>query len=100
MIGLGQMGLTLEGLYWMNPREFANAQKGYYKRETQLERSQWERTRWQTVLIINPHLKKPYKNPKSLVVFPWEKEEGPNLIEKLKVMDGHPAFPKVLPEKN
>ena len=41
-----------------------------------LERSNWERTRWQTSLLLNVHTKKGSKiSPKDLALFPWEKAE-------------------------
>ena len=40
------------------------------------ERSNWERTRWQTALLLNVHTKKGSKiKPIDLTVFPWEEEE-------------------------
>lgn len=43
------------------------------------ERSSWERTRWQTALLLNVHTKKGSKiTPKDLAVFPWEQEAEKN----------------------
>ena len=40
------------------------------------ERSDWERTRWQTALLLNVHTKKGAKiTPKDLAIFPWEKAD-------------------------
>jgi hypothetical protein len=69
---LGLLGLTPDLLYEFTFREFGNAVRGRYKSEELLDRSNWERVRWQTALLLNVHTKK------DLAVFPWEKEKNEN----------------------
>lgn len=47
------------------------------RRETEAEQAAWERTRWQTAILLAPYAPKG-KNikPKDLAVFPWEKTEA------------------------
>tara|TARA_R110002095_G_C4217898_1_gene236717 strand:+ start:222 stop:440 length:219 start_codon:yes stop_codon:yes gene_type:complete len=50
--------------------------KGKKESEEMQERSNWERTRWQTSLLLNVHTKKGSKiSPKDLALFPWEEAE-------------------------
>ena len=68
------MGLSPKSLYSLTFKEFGNAVKGKKESEEMLERSNWERTRWQTSLLLNVHTKKGSKiSPKDLALFPWEK---------------------------
>ena len=70
------MGLSPDSLYSLTFKEFGNAVKGKKESDEMLERSNWERTRWQTSLLLNVHTKKGSKiSPKDLALFPWEKEE-------------------------
>ena len=70
------MGLSPKSLYSLTFKEFGNAVKGKKEGEEMLERSNWERTRWQTSLLLNVHTKKGSKiSPKDLAVFPWEEAE-------------------------
>ena len=70
------MGLSPKSLYSLTFKEFGNAVKGKKESEEMLERSNWERTRWQTSLLLNVHTKKGSKiSPKDLALFPWEKAE-------------------------
>lgn len=62
------------------PKAFFNKLAGFYKLETQRERSNWERARWMAAVIINPHTKKNIK-PIDLGKFSWEKN-NPNLVKK------------------
>lgn len=70
---MGLLGLTPSTLYDFTFREFGNAVRGRYKSEELLDRSNWERVRWQTALLLNVHTKKGSSvKPKDLAVFPWE----------------------------
>lgn len=70
---MGLLGLTPRTLYDFTFREFGNAVRGRYKSEELLDRSNWERVRWQTALLLNVHTKKGSSlKPKDLAVFPWE----------------------------
>lgn len=59
--------------YDLLPREWMNLVEGWNERQNTKERADWERTRWMTTILINPHTKKTIK-AKDLIVFPWEKE--------------------------
>ena len=55
--------------------EFANAVSGKREVMEASEQSNWERTRWQTALLLNVHTKKGAKiKPIELGVFPWEEK--------------------------
>jgi hypothetical protein len=70
------LSLSPDSLYSLTFKEFGNAVKGKKESEERLERSNWERTRWQTSLLLNVHTKKGSKiSPKDLALFPWEKAE-------------------------
>jgi hypothetical protein len=59
----------------MTFREFDNAVRGCVDATTRVEQSAWERTRWQTALLLNAHTKKGHQlKPKDLAVFDWEKD--------------------------
>tara|TARA_R110002020_G_scaffold198227_3_gene399427 strand:- start:1306 stop:1617 length:312 start_codon:yes stop_codon:yes gene_type:complete len=74
-LGLGLLGLTPGLLYSLTFEEFANAVKGRRESIEVMERSNWERTRWQTALLLNVHTKKGSKiRPIDLCIFPWEEE--------------------------
>ena len=75
-LGLGLLGLTPGLLYSLTFEEFSNAVKGRRESIEVMERSNWERTRWQTALLLNVHTKRGSKiKPIDLGVFPWEEEE-------------------------
>lgn len=47
--------------------------EGFFEMENRRERSEWERVRWQSTLILSMFAKKGKSiKPKDLVVFPWE----------------------------
>jgi len=78
-LGLGLLGLSPAALYSLTFEELGNAVRGKRQSEEIKERSDWERTRWQTALLLNVHTKKGAKiTPKDLVVFPWEKAAQKN----------------------
>ena len=63
----------------MTFEECSNAVKGKREVLDAKERSSWERTRWQTALLLNVHAKKGTKiKPIDLAVFPWEEKEQRN----------------------
>ncbi len=75
-LGLGLLGLTPGLLYSLTFEEFSNAVKGKRESIEAMERSNWERTRWQTALLLNVHTKRGSKiKPIDLGVFPWEEKE-------------------------
>ena len=72
-IAFGELRMSYEDLYNMNPKNFANAQIGYKKMYVQNQQAEWERARWMACVIINPHLKKSI-SPKKITTFQWEKK--------------------------
>jgi len=78
-LGLGLLSLTPDSLYDFTFREFGNAVRGRYEAQEQFDRSNWERVRWQTALLLNVHTKKGANlKPADLVTFPWEKANKKN----------------------
>jgi len=67
----GQVGLMPSQFYDLLPREWGNMVEGWNERQNRKEEADWERTRWMTTILLNPHTKKRIK-PKDLIVFPWE----------------------------
>jgi len=73
------LGLAPDTLYSLTFKEFGNAVRGKREQLEGTERSNWERTRWQTAILLNVHVKKGSKvKPKDLIIFPWEEEEEKN----------------------
>lgn len=63
--------------YDMLPREWGNLVSGWNEKQNRLEQGNWERTRWMTTILLNPHTKKRIKAT-DLILFPWEKEPKKN----------------------
>lgn len=81
-VGLGEMGLTLEELYSMTPRQFQNKREGFRRAFEQKAQLEWERVRWLAHVNVSPHTKQ-HLAPKDLVVFPWEaKNKRSNKVYK------------------
>ena len=58
---------------------------GFYELENIRERSEWERVRWSTTLLLNIHLGKGKSlKPKDLISFDWDKITEKQDFEKLK----------------
>jgi len=73
--------------YEMTPRTFANKSKGFAAMVELKERGEWERTRWQTAMLLNVHVSKGKKiRPIDLFRFPDEIEEGKITLEKHEIM--------------
>ena len=67
--------MNVDDFYDMLPREFWNKVDGFYELENMRERSDWERTRWSTCLLLNIQLPKNKSiKPTDLMRFQWEKE--------------------------
>ena len=67
--------MNVDDFYDMLPREFWNKIDGFYKLENLRQRSDWERTRWSTCLLLNIQLPKNKSiKPTDLMRFEWEKE--------------------------
>jgi len=75
--------------YDLLPREWQNLVSGWSEQQNRKEQSDWERTRWMTTILLNPHTKKRIK-PKDLIVFPWETEpkKGRKVWTRGEILDG------------
>ena len=59
--------------------------RGSYEREEARERGEWERTRWQTCLLLNIQIASKDKiTPTDLIEFPWEKAQKKKQAESAK----------------
>jgi len=67
------------------PKHFWNKLDGFYELENIRERSKWERTRWQTTLLLNIQIAKGKKiKPTDLIEFEWDKKNKKIDYAKLK----------------
>tara|TARA_R110000824_G_scaffold93033_3_gene225272 strand:- start:2162 stop:2437 length:276 start_codon:yes stop_codon:yes gene_type:complete len=67
--------MNVDDFYDMLPREFWNKVDGFYELENMRQRSDWERTRWSTCLLLNIQLPKNKSiKPTDLIQFEWEEE--------------------------
>tara|TARA_R110000751_G_scaffold11788_3_gene41004 strand:- start:2765 stop:3043 length:279 start_codon:yes stop_codon:yes gene_type:complete len=67
--------MNVDDFYDMLPREFWNKVDGFYELENLRQRSDWERTRWSTCLLLNIQLPKNKSiKPTDLMRFEWEEE--------------------------
>ena len=58
---------------------------GFYELENIRERGKWERTRWQTTLLLNIQIAKGKKiKPTDLIEFEWDKKNIKVDYDKLK----------------
>lgn len=71
--GLGLLRLNPASVYSLLYTDFLLAYGAYLEERDQLERAQWERTRWQTCVLLSPHTGKKKLKPVDLITFPWEK---------------------------
>lgn len=84
----------------MLPREWYNLVKGFNDIENRKEQSEWERTRWQTAVLLNPHTKKSIK-ARDLIVFPWEKQDKKHQIwSKGQVLEAVNKMNELTKQKN
>jgi len=89
--------MNVDDFYEMLPREFWNKVDGFYKLENMRQRSDWERTRWSTCLLLNIQLPKNKSiKPTDLIRFEWEKEalkidfkDLKNKAEYIKKLEEH-----------
>ena len=89
--------MNVDDFYDMLPREFWNKVDGFYKLENMRQRSDWERTRWSTCLLLNIQLPKNKSiKPTDLIRFEWEKEalkidfkDLKNKAEYIKKLEEH-----------
>ena len=77
--------MNVDDFYDMLPREFWNKVDGFYELENMRQRSDWERTRWSTCLLLNIQLSKCKSlKPQDLGKFEWEKDTTKIDFEDLK----------------
>ena len=77
--------MKVDDFYDMLPREFWNKVEGFHELENMRQRSDWERTRWSTCLLLNIQLPKNKSiKPKDLIKFDWEKDNKID-FEELKM---------------
>ena len=77
--------MNVDDFYDMLPREFWNKLEGFYELENMRQRSDWERTRWSTCLLLNIHLGKGKSiKPSALIKIEWEKDDNKIDFEDLK----------------
>jgi len=88
------LGITIEDFYNMTPKEFSQALKFKYERESQeLDynmKLQYVVARFQAVLLINPQLPKGkwIRDPCELVRFHWEAEKVQSVDEMKRFLQG------------
>ena len=79
------LGMNVDDFYDMLPREFWNKVDGFYELENMRQRSDWERTRWSTCLLLNIQMAKGKSiKPTDLIVFEWEEDKKKIDFEELK----------------
>ena len=77
--------MNVDDFYDMLPREFWNRVDGFYELENMRQRSDWERTRWSTCLLLNIQMAKGKSiKPTDLIVFEWEEDKKKIDFEDLK----------------
>ncbi len=83
-IGLGKLGLRVDELYDMLPHQFFTMVEGFFELETERDKREWEKVRWQTCLLLNIHLpKNKILKPTDLFKFEGEKKTKTD-YEKLR----------------
>tara|TARA_R100000664_G_C2758654_1_gene147748 strand:+ start:3551 stop:3793 length:243 start_codon:yes stop_codon:yes gene_type:complete len=61
----------------MTPHEYNLKLSGFLELRKHRERMDWERCRWQTANLLQPHTKKGKKlKPTDLIKFDWDKNEA------------------------
>jgi len=77
--------MNVNDFYDMLPREFWNKMQGFHELENMRQRSDWERTRWSTCLLLNIQLPKNKSiKPTDLIQFEWEQEASKIDFKELK----------------
>ena len=77
--------MGVEEFYNYLPKHFWNKLDGFYELENIRERGKWERTRWQTTLLLNIQIAKGKKiKPTDLIEFEWDKKDIKVNYDKLK----------------
>ena len=77
--------MSVEDFYDMIPKHFFNKMDGFFELEQLRDRSDWERTRWQTCYLLNIQLSRGKQlKLKDLIQFAWEKKDIKKDYKKLK----------------
>lgn len=77
--------MGVDEFYDYLPKHFWNKLDGFYELENIRERGRWERTRWQTTLLLNIQIAKGKKlKPTDLIEFEWDKKQKEIDYKKLK----------------
>ena len=77
--------MSVDEFYDYLPRHFWNKMDGFYELENIREKSEWERVRWSTTLLLNIHLGKGKSiKPRDLIEFEWEENSTKLDYKKLK----------------
>lgn len=96
------MGLEIEYLYSLTPRQFNNVVRGYTKREEIREMGEWERARQIAYIsaIFSGNAKKNLR-PIDLMKFAWdESKDTMSVAERLKWQEEwNERFEKLVPRK-
>ena len=79
------MGMSVDDFYDMIPKHFFNKMDGFFELEQLRDRSDWERSRWQTCYLLNIQLSRGKQlKLKDLIQFAWEKKDTKEDYNKLK----------------
>ena len=77
--------MGVDEFYDYLPKHFWNKLDGFYELENIKEKGRWERTRWQTTLLLNIQIAKGKKlKPTDLIEFDWDKKDKKIDYQKLK----------------
>lgn len=71
---LGAVGLSLDDFCRLTPTEYASVCKAWQAEEQRRLEDAWERMRLQTVITVQPHVKKKL-DPKKMLPLPWERKK-------------------------
>lgn len=74
------MGLLEHEFKRCTPIYFTRRLEGMRSVQEQKFRNEWERTRWQTAILLQPYSKRQI-NPRSLITFDWEKKDVLTIFE-------------------
>jgi len=87
---IGVLGWTEDQFWSSDPRTLAGAHEARRRQREEDQRQAWERTRWQTAVLLAPHNKGKMIAPGKLIEFPWERDTRPRTRPEdwQKVADG------------
>lgn len=78
-IAAGCIGMSLDDFFRCTPSEFYAISSSWREYRTTSEQAAWERSRFVTATLLQPHTRRPLK-PRDICTFSWEKntrEETP-----------------------